>query len=64
MCARWLQCWQVLPAERRGTRDEAVYGPDGECWKSTPDVAKQCDAACKNNLIAESAMLGAPRECR
>ncbi|MBL8950737.1 MAG: hypothetical protein JNK82_08180 [Myxococcaceae bacterium] len=64
MCIRWLACAAALPEERRGENDEAVYGPNGQCWNGAPDVAKNCDAACKSNLLAQSAMQGAPLECR
>jgi len=64
-CVRWLACWRALPADQRSsTNDEAIYGPAGECWRSSPEVAKQCDAACANNVVAQSTMLGAPPECR
>jgi hypothetical protein len=62
-CKKWISCFDAAFPDRAGEQARA-YGPDGECWKSTPEVAKNCSAACTEATIAQGLMQGAPKECR
>jgi hypothetical protein len=61
-CRKWLSCYAALPGPKDAAQERA-YGPDGECWKSTPQVAKNCSSACTEATVAQGLMQGAPREC-
>lgn len=62
-CQKWIECWESLPGSTPGGQDEA-YGPNGACWQSTPTNAAACTSSCKNAVMAQSAMMGAPAACK
>ncbi len=48
-CAAYLSCAAAAtPAELGALLD--AYGPEGTCWQSTSEVARQCDMACGAGL--------------
>lgn len=63
-CVKWVACWEALPGNPAGGQDP-VYGPNGACWSNPadPTIAKNCATACKNALMAQSLMTGAPAAC-
>jgi hypothetical protein len=62
-CAKWVACADALPGAVKGTQ-EAAYGLDGTCWKSSPQLADQCTVTCRDAVSAQAMMANAPAECR
>jgi hypothetical protein len=49
VCARYVSC-STLTSPASAAAVLAAYGPDGSCWKSTPQVAADCTTACERGL--------------